>query len=183
MFVSTATTWEIRIRQRMGKLDLPAQFDAALDASSFHWLPASRAYADCRAQFPFHLPFHHRDPFNRMLIAQAHCEDFTLLTVNERLAAHGKNVCWTGYSELDPPAHRFLCLRLNRHLAMPAAKLEAGMARYIPSCGALYTLRRLIPGALPDRLSIFVLILPEMAKERIPHQAILTDDRRRSLSG
>jgi len=43
---------------------------------------------------PLHLPFHHRDPFDRMLIAQAHCEDFTLLTVDERLAAYGKNVRW-----------------------------------------------------------------------------------------
>ncbi|MBY0507501.1 MAG: type II toxin-antitoxin system VapC family toxin [Bryobacteraceae bacterium] len=90
VFVSTATAWEIRMKQKIGKLDLPAQFDAALDSSAFHWLPVSRAHADYTAQ----LPFHHRDPFDRMLIAQAHCEGFTLLTADARLAAYGKNILW-----------------------------------------------------------------------------------------
>jgi PIN domain nuclease of toxin-antitoxin system len=90
VFISTASTWEIRIKQKLGKLDLPAEFDAALDASEFHWLPISRAHADATV----HLPFHHRDPFDRMLICQARCESLTLLTVDERLAAYGKNVLW-----------------------------------------------------------------------------------------
>lgn len=90
VFVSAATTWEIRIKQKLGKLDLPSQFDAALDAAEFHWLPISRAHADTTAQ----LPLHHRDPFDRMLVAQAKCEHLTLLTVDERLAAYGKNILW-----------------------------------------------------------------------------------------
>ena len=94
VFISTAVTWEIRIKQKIGKLDLPDQFDAALDAADFHWLPISRAHADATS----HLPFHHRDPFDRMLIAQARCEDLTLLTVDERLAAYGKNVLWIAAS-------------------------------------------------------------------------------------
>lgn len=52
----------------------------------------ARAHADYTAQ----LPFHHRDPFDRMLIAQARCEDLTLLTVDERLAAYGNRVRWIG---------------------------------------------------------------------------------------
>lgn len=90
IFVSAATAWEIRIKEKLRKLDLPAQFDQALDASGFLWLPISRAHADATSV----LPFHHRDPFDRMLIAQARCEDLTLLTVDERLAAYGKNILW-----------------------------------------------------------------------------------------
>ena len=36
----------------------------------------------------------HRDPFDRMLIAQAQCESLALLTVDERLTAYGKNILW-----------------------------------------------------------------------------------------
>jgi len=88
VFISTATVWEIRIKQSLGKLDLPTDFDAALDASDFNWLGISRLHADATA----HLPFHHRDPFDRMLIAQAQCESLILLTVDERMAVYGKNV-------------------------------------------------------------------------------------------
>ena len=88
VFISAATAWEIRIKQKLGKLDLPADFDAALDTSEFHWLSISRVHADATA----HLPFHHRDPFDRILIAQAQCESLILLTVDKRLAAYGKNV-------------------------------------------------------------------------------------------
>ncbi len=37
---------------------------------------------------------HHRDPFDRMVVAQAQCESLTLLTVDERLTAYGKNILW-----------------------------------------------------------------------------------------
>lgn len=88
VFISTATIWEIRIKQKLGKLDLPGEFDAVLDAAEFQWLSISRIHADATA----HLPFHHRDPFDRMLIAQAQSDSLILLTADERLAAYGKNV-------------------------------------------------------------------------------------------
>jgi len=88
VFISAATLWEIRIKQRLGKLSLPSDFDAVLDASSFHWLPISRTHANATAA----LPEHHRDAFDRMLVAQAQCEDLTLLTGDARLAEYGRNV-------------------------------------------------------------------------------------------
>ena len=90
VFLSAASAWEIRIKQKLGKLDLPDEFDAAVDGTEFQWLPISRAHANATAA----LPLHHRDPFDRMLIAQAQCESLTLLTVDDRLTAYGKNILW-----------------------------------------------------------------------------------------
>lgn len=90
VFVSAATLWEIRLKEKLGKLELPPQFDAALDDAEFLWLPIARAHANATAT----LPLHHRDPFDRMLVAQAQCEGLTLLTADQRLLAYGKNVQW-----------------------------------------------------------------------------------------
>jgi PIN domain nuclease of toxin-antitoxin system len=90
VFLSAASAWEIRIKQKLGKLDLPADFDEAVDGTDFQWLPISRRHANATAD----LPMHHRDPFDRMLVAQAQCESLTLLTVDERLTAYGKNILW-----------------------------------------------------------------------------------------
>ena len=90
VFLSAASAWEIRIKKKLGKLKLPAEFDAAVDGREFQWLPISRVHANATAK----LPMHHRDPFDRMLIAQAQCEGLTLLTVDERLSAYGRNILW-----------------------------------------------------------------------------------------
>ena len=94
VLISTATLWEIRIKQNLGRLVLPPQFDAAIDEGGFLWLPVSRKHADATSE----LPLHHRDPFDRMLVAQARCEQLTLLTVDARLSAYGKNVLWISAS-------------------------------------------------------------------------------------
>jgi len=90
VFLSAASAWEIRIKEKLGKLELPADFDEAVDGAEFQWLPISRRHANATAS----LPMHHRDPFDRMLIAQAQCESLMLLTVDERLTAYGKSVFW-----------------------------------------------------------------------------------------
>jgi PIN domain nuclease of toxin-antitoxin system len=88
VFLSTAVLWEIRIKQRLGKLVLPSHFDVVLDSLAFHWLPISRTHADRTAA----LPEHHRDPFDRMLVAQAQSEDLILVTGEAHLAMYGRNV-------------------------------------------------------------------------------------------
>jgi len=90
VFLSAASAWEIRIQQKLGKLDLPREFDAAVEGTEFQWPPISRVHANATAN----LPMHHRDPFDRMLIAQAQCEALTLLTADERLTAYGKIILW-----------------------------------------------------------------------------------------
>jgi PIN domain nuclease of toxin-antitoxin system len=68
VLVSAATVWEIGIKRALGKLEAPDDLLGAIDASGFDGLPVTLADADLAAG----LPPHHRDPFDRMLVAQAH---------------------------------------------------------------------------------------------------------------
>jgi PIN domain nuclease of toxin-antitoxin system len=81
VFVSAATIWEIAIKSASGKLDVPTNLDAALEHSRFQELPIRFSHAVAAGR----LPEHHRDPFDRMLIAQAQCEKLTLVTHDERI--------------------------------------------------------------------------------------------------
>jgi PIN domain nuclease of toxin-antitoxin system len=75
-FVSAAVIWEIRIKQAVGKLVLPPNFRNVLDQQPFQSLPVTAEHAHALED----LPFHHRDPFDRILIAQARIEGFTIMT-------------------------------------------------------------------------------------------------------
>ena len=75
-FVSAASIWEIVIKKALGKLDLPASFREVLAAESFQALDMTREHAFQVAS----LPLHHRDPFDRMLVAQCQVEGLTLVT-------------------------------------------------------------------------------------------------------
>lgn len=67
VLVSAATVWEIGIKRELGKLEAPATLLDAIDDSGFGALPITAVDADVAAR----LPTHHRDPFDRMVIAQA----------------------------------------------------------------------------------------------------------------
>jgi PIN domain nuclease of toxin-antitoxin system len=67
VLVSAATVWEIEIKRALGKLAAPDGIVAAADAVGFGSLPITSSDAQRAA----HLPMHHRDPFDRMLVAQA----------------------------------------------------------------------------------------------------------------
>lgn len=73
---SAASIWEIRIKQAVGKLDLPAEFADALARQAFEPLAVTVAHAHALHG----LPLLHRDPFDRLLIAQARVERMTILT-------------------------------------------------------------------------------------------------------
>jgi PIN domain nuclease of toxin-antitoxin system len=88
IFVSAVSLWEIWLKQSLGKLRLPADFVPRLEAESFEQLPLLVSQTSQVAL----LPWHHRDPFDRMLIAQAQVEELVLLTADEGLAAYGKAV-------------------------------------------------------------------------------------------
>lgn len=83
--VSAVSHWEIRLKQSLGKLELPSDFDTKLADEPFELLPLTAASA---TQFGL-LPWHHRDPFDRMLVAQAQVENLTLLTADKALTAYG----------------------------------------------------------------------------------------------
>jgi PIN domain nuclease of toxin-antitoxin system len=74
--VSAATIWEVAIKQAIGKLPEPAGLPERIRDSGFTPLPISSEHAIIAGR----LPMIHRDPFDRMLVAQAQCEDLTLVT-------------------------------------------------------------------------------------------------------
>jgi PIN domain nuclease of toxin-antitoxin system len=88
VFVSAVSLWEIWLKQSLGKLRLPADFSERLAAESFESLPLMAAHTRQVAE----LPWLHRDPFDRMLVAQAQVEKLVLLTADEALASYGAAV-------------------------------------------------------------------------------------------
>ena len=86
IFVSTVSLWEIWLKHSIGKLRVPPDFDERLAGESFEILRLSGAHARKVAE----LPWLHRDPFDRMLVAQAAHEKLLLLTADGRVGAYGK---------------------------------------------------------------------------------------------
>jgi PIN domain nuclease of toxin-antitoxin system len=76
IFLSPVTLWEITIKQKAGKLDGPPDLAERVRDMGFRELPVTHAHAIAAGR----LPVHHRDPFDRMLVAQAAVEGLTLVT-------------------------------------------------------------------------------------------------------
>ncbi len=86
--VSVASLWEIRIKQSIGKLTVPENFRAILSSEPLTILPVLADHADALGA----LPHHHRDPFDRMLIAQAQFEGLSLVTRDNRFDPYGISI-------------------------------------------------------------------------------------------
>ncbi|MDA0337590.1 MAG: type II toxin-antitoxin system VapC family toxin [bacterium] len=84
VFVSAATIWEIRIKQAIGKLQISADFEQVLDDQGFDCLDVTSRHAHALAN----LPLHHRDPFDRMLIAQARVERLKIITLDASFSSY-----------------------------------------------------------------------------------------------
>jgi PIN domain nuclease of toxin-antitoxin system len=76
VYVSPASIWEVAIKQSIGKLVEPANLPEEITESGFRQLPITVEHAMIAGR----LPLIHRDPFDRMLVAQAQCEGLTLAT-------------------------------------------------------------------------------------------------------
>lgn len=88
--VSAATVWEIAIKRSLGKLQVPDDLPSRITEEGFAWLPVSADHAwEVRG-----LPLHHRDPFDRVLIAQARVERVPLVSRDPRFGSYGVDVCW-----------------------------------------------------------------------------------------
>ena len=81
VFVSAVVVWEITIKEALGKLEIPRNFKRVLENQPFKMLDITVEHAHAVRD----LPVHHRDPFDRMLVAQAKVEGFTLVTHDVRL--------------------------------------------------------------------------------------------------
>jgi PIN domain nuclease of toxin-antitoxin system len=90
VLLSAAVVWEVAIKRSLGKLDAPDGFAGMLlDAGA---VPLAISIDHARAVRS--LPWHHRDPFDRLLVAQAVLEDAVLLSSDDRLHAYDVRVAW-----------------------------------------------------------------------------------------
>lgn len=92
--MSAANVWEISIKSSLGKLpmppDGPRRLRAVADSTRFEALPVRIEHAFAVRE----LPWHHRDPFARLLVAQAVVEGMTLVSDDEMLSRYGLDVLW-----------------------------------------------------------------------------------------
>jgi PIN domain nuclease of toxin-antitoxin system len=84
-FLSAATAWELALKQAAGKLKLDASISSTLSAFGLLELPVSIRHGEWAAR----LPPHHRDPFDRLLLAQAQLEGLILVSADRKLAQYG----------------------------------------------------------------------------------------------
>ena len=92
--LSVASIWEMPIKLKIGKLsvvgDLKDIVQQQVQVNRIQLLAISSVHA----LKTLDLPLHHRDPFDRMLIAQALSEEMTLITTDASMTAYGVNVLW-----------------------------------------------------------------------------------------
>lgn len=90
VLLSAAVVWEVAIKRSLGRLQAPDGFAGLLlDAGA---VPLAVSIDHARAVRS--LPWHHRDPFDRLLVAQAMLEDAVLLSGDDRLRAYDVRVAW-----------------------------------------------------------------------------------------
>lgn len=85
VFVSVVTLWEVWLKVSLGKLSVPEDFEQRLAAEVFESLPLLPHHTRRVAL----LPWHHRDPLDRMLVAQAQADGLTFLTADARMSPYG----------------------------------------------------------------------------------------------
>ena len=92
--VSMATPWEVAIKVSRKKLDIGGPFRGFFDQhmirTYFEWLPIATKHLDYLAD----LPFHHNDPFDRLLVVQALSENLPLVSADSQFDASGVNRLW-----------------------------------------------------------------------------------------
>jgi PIN domain nuclease of toxin-antitoxin system len=94
VFISTASLWEIAIKISLGKLKINESFEILipeqLSANGIELLDISISHTATIVD----LPFHHRDPFDRLLVAQAQVEQFSLISKDDIFDTYGINRLW-----------------------------------------------------------------------------------------
>ena len=89
LVLSAASSWEIAIKCALGKLTLPAPAEKYVPGQIAKTGVISLAIEHTHALRAAALPPHHRDPFDRMLIAQAELEGLTVITADKQFSAYG----------------------------------------------------------------------------------------------
>ncbi len=88
VLVSAATAWEVAVKRENGKLEAPGDIAAWIRDGGFSELAIEVGHAIASAE----LPKHHRDPFDRLLIAQAQLDNLTLVTSDPEIAKYDLDI-------------------------------------------------------------------------------------------
>jgi len=88
--LSAVSVWEMAIKRSLGKLEIEDRWARELTRLGFDPLPVTAQHAE----YVEHLPWHHRDPFDRLLVAQAVLDDRMLVSADRRLSAYDVTVAW-----------------------------------------------------------------------------------------
>lgn len=103
VYLSAASAWEIVIKHGLGKLEIPLPpekyIPSRLELLGHQSLPISLQHVTRVGQ----LPLHHKDPFDRVLIAQAHEEGMALLTADSTLRQYQVEMVWAGSDAAELP--------------------------------------------------------------------------------
>ncbi len=93
LYLSSASVWEMAIKASLGRLELPKPLDQFMQVrleDGFRPLPLDWRHAAAVQD----LPLHHRDPFDRMLAAQAQVEGMTLVSADKAFQAYDVRLLW-----------------------------------------------------------------------------------------
>ena len=96
--ISIAGLWELIIKASLGKLALPDDLETMAISQGFSVLSISFTHLRRFAA----LPWHHKDPFDRMMIAQSLAEGIPIATADRRFAAYGVQIVWWRRSATAP---------------------------------------------------------------------------------
>ena len=92
-FVSIASLWEISIKLSLDRLEIKLPFETIskeFDKNNFQLLPIT--FNDTLVLSK--LPFHHRDPFDRMIISQSIANDFTIISKDKEFGSYKVKLLW-----------------------------------------------------------------------------------------
>jgi PIN domain nuclease of toxin-antitoxin system len=90
VIVSAVSVWEIAIKRSTGKLDAPDDVIERIEEAGAEMLTITAKHADATGP----LPYHHRDPFDRLLIAQAKFEGCAIVTGDAAFKAYAVPIVW-----------------------------------------------------------------------------------------
>lgn len=94
LFVSLVSAWELAIKSSLGKLQLPCSIGELFPQAARDLLAQQLEIDLTPVARVAELPQHHRDPFDRLIIAQALLHECTVVTSDTQFAAYGVNVIW-----------------------------------------------------------------------------------------
>lgn len=102
LYLSAASSWEVAIKYALGKLPLPeppaSYVPSRMARQGIGALPIEHVHALRVAE----LPMHHRDPFDRLIIAQSQIESLSIITADRMFGKYDVSIVWCGDKRFAP---------------------------------------------------------------------------------